>query len=87
MAVTTSQAVVYKGGGRRYLTLRSACAAEARALLKTRCDCEYMDYGGSIGGEWLTCWYHEDERNAVLMRRLTGAYMRRYRAQNPRVKP
>jgi hypothetical protein len=46
-----------------------------------------MDYGGSIGGEWLTCWYHEEERNAVLMRRLTGAYMRRYRAQNARIKP
>lgn len=86
MAVTTSQAVVYKGGGRRYLTLRSACAAEARALLKTRCECETMDHG-PMGYEHLTCWYHEEERNAVLMRRLTGAYMRRYRAQNARIKP
>lgn len=80
MPVTSSQAVAYKGGGRRYLTLKSACKAEARALINTRCDCEYMDYGGSIGGEWLTCWWHEEERNAVLMRRLTGGYMRRYRA-------
>ncbi|WP_288081192.1 hypothetical protein [Pseudomonas sp.] len=79
MAVTTSQAVVYKGGGRRYLTLRSACAAEARALLKTRCECETMDHG-PMGYEHLTCWYHEDERNAVLMRRLTGGYMRRFRS-------
>ena len=37
MAVTASEAVVYKGGERRYLTLRAACAAEARALLNTRC--------------------------------------------------
>ncbi|MDX9668061.1 hypothetical protein QMK50_24230 [Pseudomonas sp. P5_152] len=86
MTVTSSQAVVFKGGGRRYLTLKSACKAEARALINTRCDCEYMDHG-SMGGEWLTCWHHEEERNAVLMRRLTGGYMRRYRAQNPRVKP
>jgi hypothetical protein len=79
MAVTASEAVVYKGGGRRYLTLRAACAAEARALLNTRCECEYMDHG-PMGSEHLVCWYHEEERNAVLMRRLTGGYMRRFRA-------
>lgn len=81
MSVTSSQAVVYKGGGRRYLTLRSACIAEARALLKTRCECERMDHG-SMGYEWLVCWYHEEERNKVLMRRLTGGYMRRFRASS-----
>jgi len=81
MSVTSSQAVVYKGGGRRYLTLRSACIAEARALLKTRCECEVMDHG-SMGTEYLTCWYHEEEREKVLMRRLTGGYMRRFRASS-----
>jgi len=86
MPVTSSQAVVFKGGGRRYLTLKSACKAEARALINARCDCEYMDHG-PMGSEWLTCWWHEEERNAVLMRRLTGGYMRRYRAQYPRVQP
>jgi hypothetical protein len=86
MPVTSSQAVVYKGGGRRYFTLKSACKAEARALINTRCDCEHMDHG-PMGSEWLTCWWHEEERNAVLMRRLTGGYMRRYRAQNPRIQP
>ena len=86
MPVTSSQAVVYKGGGRRYLTLKSACNAEARSLINARCDCEYMDHG-PMGSEWLTCWWHEDERNAVLMRRLTGGYMRRFRAQNSRIKP
>lgn len=80
MPVTSSQAVVYKGGGRRYLTLKSACAAEARALLNTRCECEVIDHE-SHGMEYLTCWYHEEERNKVLMRRLTGGYMRRFRSE------
>lgn len=80
MSVTISTATTYTGGGRRYLTLKSACAAEARALLKTRCECETIDHG-PMGYEHLTCWYHEPERNAVMMRRLTGAYMRKFRAE------
>lgn len=79
MPITAQQAVVFKGGGRRYLTLKAACKAEARALLKTRCECETIDHG-SMGYEHLTCWYHEEARNAVLMRRLTGGYMRKYRS-------
>lgn len=59
MTVTSSQAVVFKGGGRRYLTMKSACRAEARTLINTRCDCEVMDHG-SMGAEYLTCWYHEE---------------------------
>lgn len=80
MAVSSSTTTVYHGGGRRWLTLRSACSAEARALLKTRCECETIDHG-SMGSEHLVCWYHEEERNAVLMRRLSGGYMRRFKQQ------
>lgn len=81
MPVTSSQAVVYKGGGRRYLTLKSACIAEARSLINSRCDCEHMDHS-PMSSEWLTCWWHEEERNAVLMRRLTGGYIRRFRSEH-----
>lgn len=80
MSVSKQVSTVFKGGGRRYLTLKSACIAEARALLNTRCECERMDHG-YMGYEWLTCWYHEEERNKVLMRRLTGGYMRRFRSE------
>lgn len=81
MSVEKSQAVVYHGGGRRWFTLKAACRAEAKKTLKTRCECEHMDHG-AMGSEWLICWYHEEERNVVLMRRLTGAYMRRFRAKD-----
>lgn len=46
MKVTTAQ--VYTGGGRRFLTLRAACHAEARAQVKKRRD----EQGYGRGDEW-----------------------------------
>lgn len=85
MSVSASQAKVYKGGGRRYFTLRAACNAEARARLKERCDCESIDHGGSFGTEHLYCNYHHpvyEERTAQIIKRLSNGYMRRFRGES-----
>lgn len=81
MPVKSTTAVVYHGGGRRYLTLRAACKAEARKLIKARCKCEHNDHG-PYGIEWVPCWHHDSQRYPILIRRLTGGYMRRYRASH-----
>ncbi len=49
MAVTVETAAVFRGGGRRWFTLRAACAAEARALLNKHCDCDYCDHEAMAG--------------------------------------
>ncbi|MEH6483070.1 MULTISPECIES: hypothetical protein [Pseudomonas] len=84
MSVSASQAKVYKGGGRRYLTLRSACNAEARARIREHCECEWMDHG-AMGTECLRCDYHHpvyEERTARIVKRLSNGYMRRFRGES-----
>ncbi len=44
MNVTIENAAVFRGGGRRWFTLRAACKAEARALLNKHCECDYCDH-------------------------------------------
>ncbi|MBP2270802.1 hypothetical protein J3A98_001495 [Pseudomonas sp. BP6] len=79
MAVTVETAAVFRGGGRRWFTLRAACAAEARALLNKHCDCDYCDHEG-YGREHLYCRLHHPDRYPRIMKRLTKGLMRRYRA-------
>ena len=45
MAVSVETARVYRGGGRRWLTLKSAAKHEAMAVIRKRhgCDCEPGD--------------------------------------------
>lgn len=42
--VQTEAATIYRGGGRRWLTLRAACRAEARMRYRSRCR--------KMGDEW-----------------------------------
>ena len=81
MAVTVETAAVFRSGGRRWLTLRAACAAEARAMLKKHCDCDYCE--DDIGRYELPCRLHHPDRYPRIMRRLTKGLMRRYRASQP----
>jgi len=48
--VRSEPATVYRGGGRRYLTLAAACRAEARAKVKQRLT--------GMGEEWDDDWCH-----------------------------
>lgn len=78
MAVTVETAAVFRGGGRRWLTLSAACAAEARAILKKHCACDYCE--DDIGRYELPCRLHHPDRYPRIMQRLTKGLMRRYRA-------
>jgi hypothetical protein len=80
MNVTPEPATVFRGGGRRWFTLRAACRAEARELLKKHCDCDYCDHEG-WGREHLPCRLHDSDRYPRIIKRLTDGYVRRYRAQ------
>ena len=61
MAITTETAVVYRGGGRRWFSLKTAIKAEARAIhrarFRSRCHCSAPDYAVGDSGE--TCQFHE----------------------------
>jgi hypothetical protein len=75
--ITAETATVYRGGGRRYFTKRAAIAAEARAKLKTRCDCDYCDHPEMPGcpTEHMPCRYHDGSECAdKILRRLTRVY-------------
>lgn len=73
MIPTVEQATVYRGGGRRWLTRKAACKAEARAKIKTRCECDYCDHG-LMGREHLTCSLHHPDRYPKILRRLARMY-------------
>lgn len=67
--VTTEQATVYRGGGRRWFSLESACRAEARAIIRKKCDCDTAD-DDIYGTIHLTCNLHKPERYPKIVRRL-----------------
>lgn len=73
MKITIETATVYRGGGRRWLTKRSAIKAEARAKIKSRCDCDTSD-DGTYGTIHLTCSLHQPGRYEKILRRLTRVY-------------
>lgn len=77
MLITKETATVYRGGGRRWFTKKSACRAEARARLKQDCACDYCDHPEmpGAGREDLPCQYHDgSERAAKILRRLARVY-------------
>ena len=84
MNVVPEQATVYRGGGRRWFTLKGACSAEARAKIKERCECDYCDHPEmpGAGREDLLCQYHDGSVRATeILRRLTRVYMVAYRKE------
>jgi hypothetical protein len=66
--ITTTNAVVFRGGKRRYFTLRAACMAEARMTIRKWLD----DQGEPPAKEE---WYRPR------VKRLAGLYMARHRRQ------
>jgi hypothetical protein len=75
------QATVYRGGGRRWFSKKSACRAEAKAKIKSRCDCEQIDHG-SMGVESVACSYHADmDRFQKIVRRLSNIYLHAMKGQ------
>lgn len=65
MSVTTETAKVYRGGGRRWFTLKSAIHAEAKASYKMlaaeRCYCDHSPHHDPMKGGNDTCRYHETD--------------------------
>ncbi len=79
--ISTEAATVYRGGGRRWFTLKAAAGAEVRAKLKTRCECDGPEARFIPGYPPVTCCYHNgSDRAAKIKRRLTRIYMAAYRA-------
>ena len=51
-------ATVFRGGGRRYFTRKAAERAEAKAIIRKRCECSDGDI---LSGDYgYTCHYHND---------------------------
>lgn len=74
MIPTIETATVYRGGGRRWFSLRAACGAEARAVIKARYPSEKADY--ESGHMTYPGFYWRDLPNAEkMLRRLTRAYV------------
>lgn len=71
MPITTEQATVYRGGGRRWFTLRAAVKAEAIAIIKRRHPTEPDE--PDVGGGWH--WTNLPRADVLLRRmcRLTRA--------------
>lgn len=68
--VTIETATVYRGGGRRWLTCKAACKAEAVAVIKRKHPTERnaIDSNGqNIGGGW---HWTNLPRSDVLLRRM-----------------
>ena len=79
-APTQETAIVYRGGRRRWLSLDAACRAEARAKLRTRCECSDSDPEAGDSGE--ACRYH-GEQYSKFVRRLAAIYKAAYREPKP----
>jgi hypothetical protein len=82
--VIAETATVYRGGGRRWFSVKAACRAEARARLKVDCECDYVDHEG-YGREHLHCSRHDPDRYPKIVRRLTRLYIVAWRglSENP----
>lgn len=67
---------VYRGGGRRWFTLKAAARAEAKAKIRARCDC----YDGDEFTPSEPCHYHADpDRFVALVDRFAHFIVRDYR--------
>lgn len=67
MGVWTEDAIVFRGGGRRWFTRKAAERAEARAAIKRRCEC----CGGDAVTPAFVCAYHV---NPVRFNRMVSLY-------------
>lgn len=75
MKITQETAIVFKGGGRRYFTLKAACHAAARKKIRDRWRESGDDYREM-----------DLERYARIVRTLAYFYTAAYRRQKPTLK-
>lgn len=68
--IAKEAATVYRGGGRRFFTLRAACRAEAKALIFARwpCDCDADE--PEVGYSGNTCYAHQEHIYGRFLRRV-----------------
>ena len=81
MSITREPATVFRGGGRRYFTLRAAARAEAKALINKHCHCDYCDHPEWDFREHLPCRRHQEGKFEPLVAKLAARFIRNYRAQ------
>lgn len=79
MSITAESAAVFRGGGRRFFTLRAAARAEAKALIKRNCYCERCHHEEWGLTELLPCRRHTEEVFQPLVDRLAARIIREYR--------
>ena len=61
MTITSNTTTVYFGGRQRYLSLDSACHAEARSIIYDKlCHCEPAEYDDDYEYVGVTCTLHAD---------------------------
>jgi hypothetical protein len=74
-------ATVYRGGGRRWFSKNAAARAEARSVIRRRCECEEGDH--ITPG--FPCHYHVDQEHyAELVNRFASRILRCFAAQEGR---
>jgi hypothetical protein len=76
MSVKASTTTVYKGGGRRWLTLDTAVKSEAKAIIKRKHPTEPFD--SETGGGF---YWRELPRSDVLLRRMCRLVMAEFKQQ------
>lgn len=83
--ISKETAIVYRGGGRRWFSKKAAAKAEAKAMIRKRCECSRTHYysdGSFDPGE--TCHWHADIERFVRYRdRLARFYLRRFDKEQP----
>lgn len=65
--ITQEVATVWRGGGRRWFSKQAACRAEARRMMRKRCEC---DAGDSVTPSY-SCRYHSVDNYGRIINRLT----------------
>jgi hypothetical protein len=78
--IVREQATVYRAAGRRFFSLRSATMAQARAVIRKRCQCEPAEYD-AVGMTYrgYACKYHADERGDRILKRLARRFLKNAR--------
>jgi len=80
--IRAETATVYRAGGRRFLTLRSAVRGAVRKKLREKCECDYCDHPEMPGcpTEDFPCKYHDNsDRAQKIARRLGRMYVTAFR--------
>jgi hypothetical protein len=78
VGIVREQAIVYRGGGRRWFSAKSAARAAANKTIRERCECDEPEYGegGRMAYPGNTCELHNEERYPKILRRLARLHLK-----------